>query len=164
VVDVGGAFHQIWAAEINFALEALKLGVKFLQGATGLSQLSYTSMEFVDLGSITAIKIGRCNGNLDRFGSGKSDAIGNEGWVHRVDQPPFDNGVVSSPLSKGWVCRWRWWKIAVDKSQFVFAGDVHLDNLGPKGIVGTVQLNTNWSSQLFGGQGQDLTLENASVI
>jgi hypothetical protein len=156
VVDVGGALHRIWAAEINFTPKALKLGVVFLQGAVGLSQPSDMSPEFIDLGGITAIKIGRCNGIPDRFGSGKSDEIANKGWVHRIDQPPFDNSIVSSPLSKGWVGR-RWLgKIAVDKSQFVFAGDVHLDNLGPKGIVGTVQLNTDRGSQVFGRHGRGL--------
>jgi hypothetical protein len=156
VLDVGGALHQIWLAEVNLMPEALKLGVVFLQGAAGLSQPSDASSEFIGLGGITTVKIGRYNGMPDRFGGGKSDEIANEGWVHGIDQPPFDNGIVSSPLSKGWVNRWRFGKIAVDKSQFVFARDVHLDNLGPKGIVGTVQLNTDRSSQIFGGHGLGL--------
>jgi hypothetical protein len=156
VVDIGGALHRIWAAEVNFTPKALKIGVVFLQGAAGLSQLSDASPEFIDLGGITSVKIGRCNGIPDRFGRGKSDEIPNKGWVHRIDQPPFDNGIVSSPLFKGWVGRRRLGRIVVDKSQFVFAGDIHLDNLGPKGIVGTVQLNADRSSQGFGGHGRGL--------
>jgi hypothetical protein len=31
--------------------------------------------------------------------------------------------------------------VVVDISQLVFASDIHLDNLGPKGIVGVVQLD-----------------------
>jgi hypothetical protein len=154
VVDIGSALHRIWAAEVNFTPKALKVGVVFLQGAPGLSQPSDASLEFIDLGGITAVKIGCSNGIPDRFGCGKSDEIANKGWVHRIDQPPFDNYIVSLPLSKGWVGRRRLGKIPGDKSQFVFARDVHLDNLGPEGIVGTVQLNTDRSSQVLDGHGR----------
>ena len=99
------------------------------------------SPEFIDLRSITAIEISRSNGILDQFCCGKSDEIANECWIYRVYQPSFDNGIISTPFSKGWICLWLWWIVAVDITQFIFAGDVHLDNLGPKGVVGTIQLD-----------------------
>ena len=37
-------------------------------------------------------------------------------------------------------------KVSIDKSQLVFAKDIHLDNLGPKGIVGAFQLDANQCS------------------
>ena len=46
--------------------------------------------------------------------------------------------------------------VAVSISQFVIAGDIHLDNLGPEGVVGTIQLDADWSGRVFGGLSQDL--------
>jgi hypothetical protein len=131
VVDVGGALHRIRPPEVDLVPETLQIGVDLLKGATGLFQSSNTSPEFVDLRGITPIEICCSNSIPNCFSSGKSDEIFDEGRVHRVNQPSFDDGIISSPFSKGWVCR-RWWRIVtVDKSQFVFARDIHLDNLGP---------------------------------
>jgi hypothetical protein len=153
VMDVGWALHRIRPPEVNLAPETLQISVEFLKGATGLFQASNTSPEFIDLRGITPIKKRCSNSSPNYFSSGKSDEISDECRVHRVDQPPFDDGVIGSPSSKGWVGR-RWWRVVtVDKSQFVFARDIHLDNLGPKAIVGTVQLDTNWGSGIFGGMG-----------
>lgn len=44
----------------------------------------------------------------------------------------------------------------IDVSQFVFVGDIHLDNLGPKGIVGGIQLDSNWGCSIFSGRSRDL--------
>ena len=108
--------------------------------------MSHKLSEFIDLRSIATIEISRSNGIPNQFCYGKSDEIANECQIHRVYQPSFDNDIISTPFSKGWICLWRWWTIAVDIAQFIFAGDVHLDNLGPTGIVGTIQLDTDWSS------------------
>jgi hypothetical protein len=80
VVDVGGAFHRIWAVEVNFGPEALKLGISTeLRVARVRKPGKYHNHQ----------NRGRCNGIPDRFGSGKSDEITNEGWVHRIDQHPL---------------------------------------------------------------------------
>jgi len=156
MVDVGRALHRIRPPEVNLVPETLQIGVELLKGAAGLFQASSTSPEFVDLRGITPIKKGCSNSIPNCFSSGKSDEISDECRVHRVDQPSFDNGVIGSSFSKGWVCR-RWWRIVtIDKSQFVFVGDIHLDNLGPKTVVGTVQLDTNRGSSIFGGIGRGL--------
>jgi len=156
VVDVGWELHRIRPLEVNLAPETLLIGVEFLKGTTDLFQASNTSPEFIDLRGITPIKKSCSNSIPNCFSSGKSDEIFDKCRVNRVDQPSFDDGVFGSPSSKGWVSR-RWWRIVtVDKSQFVFAKNIHLDNLGPKTIVGTVQLDTNWGSGTFGGMGWGL--------
>lgn len=151
VVDVGWALHRIRLPEVNLVPETLQIGVEFLKGTASLFQASNTSLEFIDLKGITPIKKCCSNSIPNCFSSGKSDEISGECQVHRVDQPSFDDGVFGSPSSKGWVSR-RWWRIVtVDISQLVFARDIHLDNLGPKAIIGTVQLDTNWGNGMGWG-------------
>jgi hypothetical protein len=151
VVDVSWALHRIQPPEVNLVPETLQIGVEFLKGTASLFQASNMSPEFIDLKGITPIKKCCSNSIPNCFSNGKSDEISGECQVHRVDQPSFDDGVFGSPSSKGWVSR-RWWRIVtVDISQFVFARDIHLDNLGPKAIVGTVQLDTNWGSGMGWG-------------
>jgi len=54
---------------------------------------------------------------------------------------------------KGWIYLWRLVDVAVNVSQLVLARDVHLNNLGPKSIVGAVQLDVNWCSRGVGDLG-----------
>jgi hypothetical protein len=116
VVDVDGALCRIRPPEVDLAPETLQIGVELLKGAAGLFQTSNPSPEFVDLRGITSIKKCCSNSVPNCFSSGKSDEISDERQVHRVDQPSFDNGVIGSPFSKGWVCRRRWRIVTVDKS------------------------------------------------
>lgn len=38
-------------------------------------------------------------------------------------------------------------RVFIDISQIAFTRDIHLDNLGLRGIVGVIQVNVDWSSQ-----------------
>ena len=118
-------------------------------GAMSLYQATHTSPEFVDLISIAAVEICCSNGFPDRFCSVKLDKIANESRIHRIDQPPFDNDIIGTLFSKGLICMWWWGIVAVDIDEFIFIGDVHFDNLGPKRAVGTIQLDVDWSCQVF---------------
>lgn len=75
-----------------------------------------TSLEFVGLRSAIVIKICNSNNILNQFCSRESDEIANKIWVHRINQPPFDNGIVGAPFSKGWVGWRRLRKISIDVS------------------------------------------------
>jgi hypothetical protein len=108
-----------------------------------LVQASHLSSKIIYLRSIAAIKEGRSNGIPYQFRSQESDEVSDQSWVHGINQPSLDNGVVCAPLAEGWI-GWRWlMNVVVDISQLVLARDIHLYNLGPKSIVGAVQLDVN---------------------
>lgn len=96
-----------------------------------------------------------CSSNCIPYhlGCRKSNEIADKGDVPRINQPPFNNSIVYVPSSKGSICQGWLSEVAIYISQFVFAWNIHLDNLEPKSIVGAIQLDIDRRSSNIGGLG-----------